>query len=68
MNARKPKTARQCVVCGFPSVSGTRYSKHKFVCRGCESDQIEENEQRWEEETYLELLRIEQDVTRYTMY
>lgn len=48
---------RQCVVCKFDSSKGNLYDG-KFVCRACESEQLEEDETRYEEGVYAELDRI----------
>lgn len=51
----------QCVCCGFLARKGNLYDGN-FMCSACESDMIEEQEQRWLDEEWLEVSRISNQV------
>lgn len=66
-NNRK-KVARQCVCCGFNASRGTLISPDKFICSACESESHGDDEQRYLEDEWAEINRIEAWTGRMETY
>lgn len=57
---------RQCVCCGYNALRGTNHyiavgntkTKTAFVCAACESENIEEDERRYDQEEWSEVERL----------
>lgn len=53
---RKPQ---QCVCCGFLASKGIKLAPGKFMCRACEQEATEDSSDRYEDEVWAELDRLD---------
>lgn len=67
INSRK-KTVRQCVCCGFNASTGTLLAPDKFMCRACEQEAYQDSSDRYEDESWAEVCRVEAWLGRMETY